>query len=98
MRVIRKQNVDKDGRTITVRCLTIDSPCRYVSLEEYPYRLWPPYPTAGSFFVPFETAERLYAAMPYIRYLRFDDVFVGIAAWKLKVSEKSSGFIRLWSV
>ena len=57
----------------------------YISLNEYPYRFWPPYPTAGSFFVPMETAERLYAAMQYTKIIRFDDVFVGIVAWKLKV-------------
>ena len=57
----------------------------YISLEEYPYRLYPPYPTAGSFFLPFETLERVSAAVPYVRYLRFDDVFMGIIAWKLKL-------------
>lgn len=58
----------------------------YVSLAEYPYRYWPPYPTAGSFFLPMDTAERLYIAMQYTKMLRFDDVFVGIAAYKLKLN------------
>ena len=57
----------------------------YISLKEYPYRYWPPYPTAGSFFLPMDTAQRLYIAMQYTKMLRFDDVFVGIAAWKLKL-------------
>src|SRR6218665_1602497 len=56
----------------------------YVSLEEYPFRFWPPYPTAGSFFVPMMTAEKLYVAMQYTKVIRFDDVFLGIVAWKLK--------------
>ncbi|ELU12998.1 hypothetical protein CAPTEDRAFT_174449 [Capitella teleta] len=60
----------------------------YISLAEYPYRFWPPYPTAGSFFVPMETAERIYAAMQYTKIIRFDDVFVGIVAWKLKIELK----------
>ena len=34
-----------------------------MSLEEYPYRLWPPYPTAGSFFVPFETARKWFGKL-----------------------------------
>lgn len=57
----------------------------YISLEEYPFRLWPPYPTAGSFFVSFSTAERLSIAMQYVKYLRFDDVFVGIVCRKLGI-------------
>ena len=58
----------------------------YVSLEEYPYRLWPPYPTGGSFFLSFETLEKMQAAMPYTQYTRFDDVYIGIIAWKLKIN------------
>ena len=57
----------------------------HVTLEEYPYRLWPPYPTGGAFFMPFETAERVQAAMPYVKSFRIDDVYVGLIAWKLKV-------------
>lgn len=60
----------------------------YVSLAEYPYRFWPPYPTAGSFFVPMMTAEKLYAAMQYTKIIRFDDVYLGIIAWKLNVKLK----------
>ena len=60
----------------------------YISLDEYPYRFWPPYPTAGSFFLPFITAERLFYAMQYTKAIRFDDVFLGIAAWKLKLKLK----------
>jgi len=57
----------------------------YVSLEEYPYRFFPPYVTSGAFFLPMMTAERLYIAMQYTKMLRFDDVFVGIVAWKLQM-------------
>lgn len=56
----------------------------YVSLEEYPYRFFPPYVTSGAFFMPMMTAERVYIAMQYTKILRFDDVFVGIVAWKLE--------------
>jgi len=57
----------------------------YVSLREYPYRFFPPYVSAGSFFLPMMTAERLYIAMQYTKIIRFDDVYLGIAAWKLKM-------------
>ncbi len=54
-----------------------------LSREEYPYRYFPPYPTAGSFLMPMATAERLHIAMKFTKYLRFDDIFLGIVAWKL---------------
>jgi len=56
----------------------------YMSLEEYPYRFFPPYVSSGSFFLPMMTAERIYVAMQYTRILRFDDIFLGIVAWKLQ--------------
>ena len=62
----------------------------YVSLEEYPYSFWPPYPTAGSFIVPMETAKQIHIAAPYVKYIRFDDVYIGIVAWKLKINLKHS--------
>ena len=57
----------------------------YVSLDEYPYRFWPNYVTAGSFFVPMMTADKLYAAMQFTKYIRFDDVFLGIVTHKLNI-------------
>ena len=57
----------------------------YISLEEYPYRSWPPYPTAGSYIMTTQTVQQFYIAMQYTRSLRFDDVFIGIVAWKLHI-------------
>ena len=57
-----------------------------MSLAEYPYRVWPPYPAGGAFFLAFETAERLQAAVPYVKHFKLDDVFIGIIAWKLQAS------------
>ncbi len=57
----------------------------YLSLEEYPYRFFPPYPAAGSFIVSQKTAHKLSIAFNYIKFMKFDDVFVGIATWKLHI-------------
>ena len=57
----------------------------YISLSEYPYRYWPPYLTAGSYIITPETVRKFYIAMQYTKYLRFDDVFVGIVAFKLGI-------------
>lgn len=57
----------------------------YISLAEYPYRFWPPYPTAGSFLIAMSTVQDVVIAMKYVKYLRFDDVFLGIIAMKLNI-------------
>ena len=56
-----------------------------LSYEEYPFRYFPPYPTAGSFLMHMATAERIHIAMKYTQYLHLDDVFLGIISWKLKL-------------
>ena len=65
----------------------------YISLTEYPYRFWPPYPTAGCFFVSMSTAERLYIGMQYTKYIRFDDVFIGIVSWKLEIPMRHNKYV-----
>ena len=65
----------------------------YISRQEYPYRFFPPYPAAGAFFLSQDVAQRLYIAMHYTKYLRFDDVFVGIVAWKLQIPVKNCDLI-----
>lgn len=60
----------------------------YISLKEYPYRFWPNYVTAGSFFVHMSTVERLKIAMQYVKIIRFDDVFLGIVAYKMGIKLK----------
>ncbi|ESN98253.1 hypothetical protein HELRODRAFT_84672 [Helobdella robusta] len=62
----------------------------YVSLDEYPYRFWPDYVTAGSFFVPMPTAERINLALQYVKLIRFDDVFLGVVAYKLGIKLQHS--------
>ena len=62
----------------------------YISLDEYPFRFWPPFASAGAFFVPMKAALRITAAMPYTQYLRFDDVFIGIICWKLHIEMRGS--------
>jgi len=56
----------------------------YISLQEYPYRFFPPYVSSGCFLLPMMTVERLYIAMQYTKIIHFDDVFVGIVTWKLQ--------------
>ncbi|XP_014217476.1 beta-1,3-galactosyltransferase brn [Copidosoma floridanum] len=54
----------------------------YVSLKEYPYHLWPPYVTAGSYVLSKEALLDMYFASMYTKYFRFDDIFLALVAKK----------------
>lgn len=58
----------------------------YTPLWEYPYWFWPPFPAGGAFVLPTHTAVDISYAMQYTKFIRFDDVFVGIVAWKLGIA------------
>lgn len=54
----------------------------YVTLEEYPYHLWPPYVTAGAYILSREALLDLYYTSFYTKHFRFDDIFLGLVAKK----------------
>lgn len=58
----------------------------YVSLAEYPFHLWPPYVTAGSYILSREALFEIYFTSLYTRHFRFDDIFLGIVALKAKIT------------
>jgi hypothetical protein len=57
----------------------------YVSLAEYPYHLWPPYVTAGSYVLSRSALIDFYYASYFVKKFRFDDVYLGIVSLKLAV-------------
>ncbi|XP_019864943.1 beta-1,3-galactosyltransferase brn [Aethina tumida] len=57
----------------------------YVSLEEYPYNKWPPYVTAGAYILSIQALLDMYYASFYTKHFRFDDIYVGILAYKTKI-------------
>lgn len=57
----------------------------FVSLEEYPYDLWPPYVTAGAYILSRDALSEFYYASYFVKRFRFDDVFLGIIARKLGI-------------
>ncbi|KAL3272869.1 hypothetical protein HHI36_014330 [Cryptolaemus montrouzieri] len=56
-----------------------------VSLQEYPYNKWPPYVTAGSYVLSRLSLMRMYYASLFTQHFRFDDIYVGILAYKLEI-------------
>lgn len=57
----------------------------YVSLSEYPFHLWPPYVTAGAYIVSKEVLLSLYYGSLFTKHFRFDDIYLGIVAYKLHI-------------
>ncbi|XP_051167887.1 beta-1,3-galactosyltransferase brn [Leptopilina boulardi] len=57
----------------------------YVSLEEYPYHLWPPYVTAGSYILSREALIDMYYTSFYTKHFRFDDIYLGFVAKKAEI-------------
>ena len=57
----------------------------YISLKEYPYDLWPPYITAGAFVLSKEALLDMYYGSMYTKHFRFDDIYLGLIAKKLKL-------------
>lgn len=54
----------------------------YVSLDEYPYHMWPPYVTAGAYILSNEALFEMYYTSFYTKHFRFDDIYLGLLAYK----------------
>ncbi|PAA74108.1 hypothetical protein BOX15_Mlig033478g2 [Macrostomum lignano] len=72
-----------------------------ISVSEYPWSSYPPYVAAGALFMSRPVLEDIAVAMLYTRYLRFDDIFIGLVAHKLLLSplhmESVRAYEPVWS-
>uniref|UniRef100_A0A8C5X6B2 Hexosyltransferase n=1 Tax=Malurus cyaneus samueli TaxID=2593467 RepID=A0A8C5X6B2_9PASS len=59
---------------------------RYISYEEYPFRLFPPYCGGMGYILDGKLARRVYELMGHVRPVKFEDVYVGICLNILKVN------------
>jgi hypothetical protein len=50
----------------------------YLSLEEYPYHLLPPYVTAGAYVLSQPALKDFYYGSYFVKRFKFDDVFLGL--------------------
>ncbi|CAH8594115.1 unnamed protein product [Schistosoma turkestanicum] len=55
----------------------------FIDYKEYAPRYYPPFVAAGNYFLSMNFARELNVAMRYTKYLRFDDVYLGIILKKL---------------
>ncbi|NWI74326.1 B3GL1 acetylgalactosaminyltransferase, partial [Dryoscopus gambensis] len=59
---------------------------RYISYEEYPFKLYPPYCSGLGYILDGKLALRTYELMGHVKPLKFEDVYVGICLNLLKVN------------
>ncbi|XP_038001593.1 UDP-GalNAc:beta-1,3-N-acetylgalactosaminyltransferase 1 [Motacilla alba alba] len=59
---------------------------RYISYQEYPFKLYPPYCSGLGYILDGKLALRTYELMGHVKPLKFEDVYVGICLNLLKVN------------
>ncbi|NXE95583.1 B3GL1 acetylgalactosaminyltransferase, partial [Menura novaehollandiae] len=59
---------------------------RYISYEEYPFKLYPPYCSGMGYILDGKLALRIYELMSHVKPVKFEDVYVGICLNILKVN------------
>lgn len=57
----------------------------YISLEEYPWHMWPTYVTAGAFVLSREALFDMYYTSFFTKHFRFDDIYLAIVAMKAQI-------------
>jgi hypothetical protein len=57
----------------------------YISLNDYPYHKFPPYVSAGCFVLSYQSAKLFYIGSKIIQKFKFDDIYMGIVAYKLGI-------------
>ncbi|OWF49976.1 beta-1,3-galactosyltransferase brn-like [Mizuhopecten yessoensis] len=57
----------------------------FVPLSEYQYDFWVPYLAGGAFLVSDSIMRKFVFAFPYVKYMRIDDSYLGIVAYKLGI-------------
>lgn len=68
----------------------------YISLEEYPYDKWPPYVTAGAYILSREALIDMYYTSYYTKHFRFDDIYVGLLAYRAKIEPFHCEFFHFY--
>jgi hypothetical protein len=58
----------------------MDDPNSYITKEEYPWELYPPYLSGGSILTTFDVVRKISYAIPFVRRLSIDDLYIGIIA------------------
>ncbi|CAH8448895.1 unnamed protein product [Schistosoma rodhaini] len=58
----------------------------YISYSDYPYSLYPAFPSGGTIILSMPVAQLLSVGLRYIKLLPFEDVVIGLVLYKLGIS------------
>jgi hypothetical protein len=67
-----------------------------VSLETYPYDLYPPYVTAGAVLLTSQTVKEFYLAIQHSQVYLMDDIYAGIISYLLGIPVQHNDNFRFW--
>ncbi|XP_021355585.1 beta-1,3-galactosyltransferase 5-like [Mizuhopecten yessoensis] len=70
----------------------------FVSKRDFPYPVYPDFISAGAIVMSMDFVVDLYIASQYTNHFKFDDVFVGIVASKLKVTPVSCNLFTMFKI
>ncbi|KAK3100764.1 hypothetical protein FSP39_025002 [Pinctada imbricata] len=59
-----------------------------ISKEDFPFPCYPTYVSGTAVVTTGKVIQRFNAAIPYVKFLVFEDVFLGIVAWKLGIQPR----------
>lgn len=66
----------------------------YISVDDYPFDLWPPYLIGGTILTNMEVVKNISLAFPFTKIIRMEDTFIGIIAKLLSIKVvHNSGFL-----
>ncbi|KAK3100761.1 hypothetical protein FSP39_024957 [Pinctada imbricata] len=66
----------------------------YISKKDYPYLIYPQYLAGCAMFLSQNVVQKINMIFPYVKYLPFDDVLLGIVANKLGIRLHSNEFLN----
>ncbi|RWS07758.1 Beta-1:3-galactosyltransferase brn-like protein [Dinothrombium tinctorium] len=88
-----------DGRLYAGRVYANEPPIRNkmskwrISLQEYPFSLFPPFVPAGTIILSNSALIDVYYASFYVKHFRFDDIYIAMLAWSVKIKPLHSTHI-----
>jgi len=69
----------------------------YITLDEYPYRKFPPFIAAGCYVLSIKSARLFYMASKLIKLFRFDDIYMAILAHNIGIEPMNIENVKYYS-
>ncbi|XP_033760947.1 uncharacterized protein LOC117342795 [Pecten maximus] len=86
---VNKTNIYSGSLAVNARPYRNRGERWYVTVSQYPFDVFPPYIGGGAYVVSADVAKKFHMAFPHVKYLNFDDVYLGIVAKKININPTS---------